>query len=471
MNTRENLSALAAVELAGCGAEPIAIVGAGYVGLVTGACLAATGRSVTLVEIDPGRRELIAQGEPPIYEPGLGAMLRRVTESGALRVSADLAATLGTARMVVLAVGTPPLPDGRADLRALNQVAATIAEHAAHDTVVVIKSTVPPGTGRRLQRLLDRAAARVHVVNCPEFLREGCAIEDVSHADRFVVGGEDEAAMSRVIRALNPFETPVVRTSNTGAELVKYGSNAFLAMKISFINEMANLCDLVGANIDEVALGMGRDPRIGEASMKAGLGYGGSCFPKDVAALEQAARREGLSFWLLRCATEVNEQQRIRFVQKIQIALGGSVEGRRIALLGLAFKPGTDDLRQAPSIAIANRLVELGATVVAHDPVAMDAARTQVHDIEFAADAYAAVTGADVVAVVTEWPEYRGLDWKAAATLVRQRIVVDGRNCIDPEMIAELGFSYHGMGRPSVVSLSGQRTGDGVAMVAAEYAA
>ncbi|MGH8860803.1 MAG: UDP-glucose dehydrogenase family protein [Jatrophihabitantaceae bacterium] len=452
-------------------AEPIAVVGAGYVGLVTGACLAATGRSVTLIEIDRGRREMIAQGEPPIYEPGLSTMLRRVTDSGALRVSADLIAALESVRMVVLAVGTPPLPDGRADLRALDGVAAMIAEHAAPDTVVVIKSTVPPGTGRRLQRSLDRTANRLHVVNCPEFLREGCAIEDVSNADRFVVGGTDEAAMNRVIAALNPFATSVVRTSNTGAELVKYGSNAFLAMKISFINEIANLCDLVGANIDEVALGMGLDPRICVASMKAGLGYGGSCFPKDVAALEQAARREGLSFWLLRSATEVNEQQRIRFVQKICAAVGGQVEGRTVALLGLAFKPGTDDLRQAPSIAIANRLVELGAIVVAHDPVAMDAARSQIPDVEFAVDPYEAVTGADVVAVVTEWPEYKCLDWSAIASMVHCRIVVDGRNCIDPELLAEHGFDYHGMGRPSVLSLSGHRSVDGAAAVSPERVA
>jgi UDPglucose 6-dehydrogenase len=431
--------------------EPIAIVGAGYVGLVTGACLAASGRNVTLIEIDATRRALIAQGEPPIYEPGLGALLARVTEAGALRVSADLVAALETVRMVVLAVGTPPLADGRADLSALNGVAATIAEHAADGTVVVIKSTVTPGTGRRVQRLIERAGCRrVHVVSCPEFLREGCAIEDIANADRFVVGGEDEASVTRAIRALNPYDTPVVRTTNTGAELIKYGSNAFLALKISFINEMANLSDLVGANIDEVALGMGLDKRIGTASMKAGLGYGGSCFPKDVAALEHAARREGLSFWLLRSATEVNEQQRTRFVQKIRNALGGSVEGRRIALLGLAFKPGTDDLRQSPAIAVAHRLTELGASVVAHDPVAMEAAGVQVPDIELATDAYAAMGGADLVALVTEWPEYAGIDWRVAATLVRNRIVVDGRNCIDSELIGAHGFDYHGMGRPSV---------------------
>jgi len=438
-----------------CDAEPIAVVGAGYVGLVTGACLAATGRRVTLIEIDRKRREMIARGVPPIYEPGLGTMLLHVTDDGSLRVTDDLAGALANVRMVVLAVGTPPLPDGRADLRALHSVAVTIAEQAAPDTVVVIKSTVPPGTGRRLQRALDDVSPGLHVVNCPEFLREGCAIEDVGNADRFVVGGTNEAAMSRVVAALNPFGTPVVRTDNTGAELIKYGSNAFLAMKISFINEMANLCDLVGASIDDVALGMGKDVRIGQASMKAGLGYGGSCFPKDVAALEQAARREGLSFWLLRCATEVNEQQRVRFVQKIGAAIGGTLEGRRIALLGLAFKPGTDDLRQAPSIAIASRLVELGASVVAHDPVAIDAARKQIPDIEFAAGPYAAMTGADVVALVTEWPEYRDLDWSAAASMVRRRIIVDGRNCIDPDRVTEHGFDYHGMGRPSVIALTG----------------
>jgi UDPglucose 6-dehydrogenase len=287
------------------------------------------------------------------------------------------------------------------------------------------------------------------VVSCPEFLREGSAIDDVLHGDRFVVGGSEEAAVSRVSSVLNAFDAPMLRTTNTAAELIKYGSNAFLAMKISFINEISNLCDLVEADVEDVALGMGLDSRIGKASMRAGLGFGGSCFPKDVAALEHTARLEGFSFWMLRAATEVNEQQRMRFVQKIRHAVGNHLERRRIALLGLAFKPGTDDLRQAPSLAIASRLIELGASVVAHDPVAMEEARTAMPGVELAADPYEAIEGADVIALVTEWPQYLTLDWERAASLVHRRVVVDGRNCLDPDTVTAYGFNYQGMGRPS----------------------
>jgi UDPglucose 6-dehydrogenase len=430
--------------------EPIAIVGAGYVGLVTGVCLASTGRSVTLVEVDPQRRSLIAQGDAPFYEPGLDTLLRQVVDAGRLTVVADLAVVLNTHKLVVLAVGTPSLPDGRSDLTALDEVIATIAEHAESGTVVVVKSTVPPGTGRRLQRQLGDDDRGLQVVSCPEFLREGCAVEDITRSDRFVVGGRDEGAVSRVVAALNPFDAPVLRSGNTEAELIKYGSNAFLAMKISFINEIANLCDQMNADIDGVSHGMGLDARIGSASLRAGLGFGGSCFPKDVAALEHAARREGFTFWMLRSAIEVNEQQRMRFVQKIRDAVGNDLEGRRVAMLGLSFKPGTDDMRQAPSLAIATRLLELGASVIAHDPVAMKEAQAIMPGVEFAADVYSAVEDADVIAVVTEWPEYLAIDWQRAASLVRRRAVVDGRNCLNPATLALHGFNYHGIGRPAL---------------------
>ncbi len=442
------------------GVEPLAIVGAGYVGLVTGACLAAAGRSVTLVEVDPQRRELIARGEAPIYEPGLAALLRRAVDAGSLTVEADLAAALRANRLLILAVGTPSLPDGRADLSALDVVTAAIAEHAVPGTLVVIKSTVPPGTGRRMQRRLGNGERGVQVVSCPEFLREGSAVEDITRADRFVVGGGDQDAVARVVTALNPFDAPVLRTGNTEAELIKYGSNAFLAMKISFINEIANLCDLVDADIDGVSRGMGLDARIGLASLRAGLGFGGSCFPKDVAALEHAAGREGLTFWMLRSATEVNEQQRMRFVKKIRDAVGNHLEARRVALLGLTFKPGTDDMRQAPSVAIASRLLELGASVIAHDPVAMNEAKALMPGVEFAPDPYAAMEGADVIALVTEWPEYLAIDWQKAASVVRRRLVVDGRNCLDRESLAVHGFNYHGMGRPTRTTQWDRRESD-----------
>ncbi|MGA9920275.1 MAG: UDP-glucose/GDP-mannose dehydrogenase family protein [Candidatus Dormiibacterota bacterium] len=438
------------------------MVGAGYVGLVTGACLAAVGQRVTLVEIDPERRSMIARGDAPIYEPGLEPLLRRVIDSGNLTVTGDLALALKSHKLVVLAVGTPSLSDGMADLSALDEVTATIAEHAESATVVVIKSTVPPGTGRRTQRRLGGDDRGLQVVSCPEFLREGCAVDDITRSDRFVVGGRDDAAVSRVVAALNPFDAPVVRSGNTEAELIKYGSNAFLAMKISFINEIANLCDQLDADIDGVAHGMGLDARIGSASLRAGLGFGGSCFPKDVAALEHAARREGSTFWMLRSAIEVNEQQRMRFVQKIRDAVGNDLEGRRVALLGLAFKPGTDDMRQAPSLAIAARLLELGASVIAHDPVAMEVAAALMPGVEFAEDMYSAIDGADVIALVTEWPEYLTLDWQRAASLVQRRAVVDGRNCLDPATLAVHGFNYHGIGRPAWTSQWNRRASDGL---------
>lgn len=444
-------------------AEPITVVGAGYVGLVTGACLASAGRQVTLVELDPKKRDMINRGEAPIFEPGLAPLMREAIQNGSLSVTDGLDSALAATRMVVLAVGTPSLPDGRADLGAIERVSASVKVSAQPDTVIVIKSTVPPGTGRRLQRALGAVGRNLQVVSCPEFLREGCAVEDVRRSDRFVVGGSDEVAVSRTIRALNAFDAEVVSTGNTEAELIKYGSNAFLAMKISFINEIANLCDLVEADIDDVSHGMGMDARIGSSSLHAGLGFGGSCFPKDVAALEHAARREGFTFWMLHAATEVNEQQRMKFVQKIRDAIGGQMDGRRVALLGLAFKPGTDDMRQAPSIAIATRLVELGAIVVAHDPVAIEEARPLLSGVEFAPDPYAAITGADVVALVTEWPEYIGLDWEKAGTLVNRRIIVDGRNCLEASALTRHGFNYHGVGRPSRTTQWDRRKTDHVA--------
>ena len=450
--------------------EPIVIVGAGYVGLVTGACLASAGRRVTLVEIDPQRRALIAQGEAPIYEPGLAPLLRQVVDGQRLTVEGDLSKVLKNHKMVVLAVGTPAMPDGRADLSALDEVTATIAEHAQSGTVVVLKSTVPPGTGRRLQRRLGDNDRNIQVVSCPEFLREGCAVEDITRADRFVVGGRDEAAVSRVVMALNPFDAPVLRSGNTEAELIKYGSNAFLAMKISFINEIANLCDQMDANVDRVAHGMGLDARIGTASLHAGLGFGGSCFPKDVAALEHAARREGFTFWMLRSAIEVERAAAHALHPEDPEAVGNDLEGRRVAILGLSFKPGTDDMRQAPSLAIVSRLQELGASVIAHDPVAMKEASTLLPGVEFAASAEAAMDGADVVAVVTEWPEYMSIDWERAASLVRRRVVVDGRNCLDPATLASHGFNYHGIGRPSLTSQWERRESDRLAVSAAQTA-
>jgi UDPglucose 6-dehydrogenase len=429
------------------GDETIAVVGGGYVGLVTAAMLAGAGRRVVIVETEPERLRTLHEGRSPIFEPGLEPLLRSGFAEGRIRVTADIAAALAAGTMVVVAVGTPPMPDGRADLAAVTAVIESVRRHARRDCVVVIKSTVPPGTARQLRGRLEGPPFPIPLVSCPEFLREGTAISDLRTAARVVVGGDDASSMDRVVAVMRTPGAEVVRTDSTSAELIKYGSNAFLAMKISFINEIATLCDVIGGDVDDVAHGMGLDPRIGRAFLNAGLGFGGSCFPKDVQALAHTASRNGSSFWMLRTAIEVNEQQRVRFVQMIRSALDGRLTGRRIALLGLAFKPGTDDLRHASSIEVATRLLELGAEVTAHDPVAMERAAPLLPDVRMAADAYDAVRGADCVALVTEWPDYLALDWRRVRAVVRRPVVADGRNCLDREQLAAAGLRYHGMGR------------------------
>jgi UDPglucose 6-dehydrogenase len=436
--------------------ENVVVIGAGYVGLVTGASLAATGQKVTVVEIDKARREALLDGESPIYEPGLDDLLVQVRDSGHFRVIENLEEALRTPALVIVAVGTPPLPDGRADLTALQVVANSVKAHAQPGTVLVIKSTVPPGTTARLARRFASESQGVSVVACPEFLREGSALDDVGTAPRVVIGGDDDIAIERVWNVMNVPGAHLVRCDHTTAELIKYASNSFLAMKISFINEMSALCEVLGGDVDGVAEGMGLDPRIGKAFLNAGLGFGGSCFPKDVRALDAIARRSGYSSWMLKTALEVNEAQRIRFVQKIRAAVG-NLEGKRIALLGLAFKPGTDDMRHAPSIDIATRLQELGAHVTAHDPVAMENASSMLPGVEMVDDPYNAVVDADAVAVLTEWPEYLNMDWKRVKELMAASTVVDGRNCLQSETLTDAGLDYWSVGRPPVINLTGIR--------------
>ena len=438
----------------------VIVVGAGYVGLVTAACLASGGRRVLVVETDGHRRRIVEAGRAPIHEPGLEPLVARGRTLETLRVSSDLQTALQESTMVIVAVGTPPLADGGADLTAVDEVVAQIGRGCRPGTVVVIKSTVPPGTAERLRRLVGEQGPSL--VSCPEFLREGTALQDWHGASRIVVGGTDDCAIDRVIAVMGVPGAKVVRTDNTSAELIKYGSNAFLALKISFINEMANVAELMGGDVDDVALGMGMDPRIGRSFLNAGLGFGGSCFPKDVRALDRAAMKSGYSFWMLKAAIEVNEQQRSRFVSKIREAVGNDLEGRRIALLGLAFKPGTDDMRQAPSIDVIARLVELGATVVAHDPVAAEKAAEHLHGAELASTPFAALEAADAVAIVTEWPEYISLDWERAASAMRSPVIVDGRNCLDRELMTSIGFNYLSIGRRASIIRWNRRTVDGV---------
>jgi UDPglucose 6-dehydrogenase len=426
----------------------ICVVGAGYVGLVTAACLAQLGRTVRIVETDKTRLSKLQSGEAPLYEPGLDDLLGDVIATGRFQVTDDMCSGLSGAGIVFVAVGTPPHQDGGADLDQLHDALDKIGPCAGDGTVVVIKSTVPPGTTSSLRVPRPAGAAAISLVACPEFLREGNALEDFRRPARVVIGGADRGACERVSAVFEPLNTQVIVTDPTSAELVKYGANAFLALKISFINEMAHICELTGGDIDAVADGIGRDPRIGSAFLHAGLGFGGSCFPKDLRALDDTASYHGHSFWLLKSALEVNRLQRSRFVGRIHEALDGVVAGeRRVAVLGLAFKPGTDDMRQAASIDVIRQLQGEGCTVTACDPVVTAAAAPLLRGATVVHDPYDCVTGADVIALVTEWPEYRSLDWERVARLVRRREVVDGRNCLDPAALRAAGFSYRGMGR------------------------
>jgi UDPglucose 6-dehydrogenase len=424
------------------------MVGAGYVGLVTAVCLADAGVDVRLLDIDPARLDMLKGGKAPIHEPLLDDLLARVVGSGRLVLHADATAAMRGAAVIMIAVGTPPLGDGRADLTQVRAAVSDAVRHAGPETVIAIKSTVPPGTTASLRALCRRNGRAVSLTVCPEFLAEGSAVRDFRQPPQVVIGGDDRDACERVARLFGHLDAPIRITDSTSAELIKYGVNAFLALKISFINEMAQLCEFTGADVSSVADGIGTDERIGRAFLGAGLGFGGSCFPKDVRALDQAASYHGQSFHLLRAAVEVNQQARSRFVAKIQRALNGKLARRRIAVLGLAFKPGTDDVRQAASIDVIRHLEDLGAIVAATDPVAMGNARPLLPRTELVDDPYQCLAGADAVIVATEWPEYVGLDWERAAKLVRRHLVVDGRNCLPVDQLVDLGFTYIGVGRP-----------------------
>ena len=425
------------------------MVGAGYVGLVTAACLADTGIEVRLLDVDEDRLAMIARGRAPIHEPHLDDLLISVVDRRLLQLCSDTPEAVRGAKIVMLAVGTPPLADGRADLSQVRTALLSVVKHASPGAVIVIKSTVPPGTTASLQRLCRRNGRIVPLTVCPEFLSEGNAVTDFREPPQVVIGGDDRGACQRVASLFSHLRAPIIVTDSTSAELIKYGVNAFLALKISFINEMAQLCEHTGADVETVAGGLGADSRIGQAFLGAGLGFGGSCFPKDVRALDQAAAYHGQNFWLLRAAVEVNAQQRVRFVAKIQEALNGSLDKKRIAVLGLAFKPGTDDVRQAASIDVVRHLEDLGAIVVATDPVACHPASRLLPTTRMVADPYECVRGADAVVVVTEWPEFRSLDWRRVAELVRRQIIVDGRNCLDGDAVVDAGFTYISVGRPT----------------------
>ena len=421
----------------------VAVFGAGYVGLVTGACFAELGHDVVVRDVVEAKIDALREGRVPIHEPGLDEILARNSER--LRFTTDVAEAVDGADVVYVAVGTPPTYSGDADLSAVWTVVDELPA-ADRRVVVAMKSTVPVGTGRAVRhRLDDRGLDNVGYVSNPEFTAEGTAVRDFMEPDRIVIGAFDPAD-GDVVESLHAgIDAPIVRCDVPSAEMVKLAANAALVTRISFINEIANVCEATGADVTTVAQGIGLDRRIGPSFLRAGIGYGGSCFPKDSLALKQLAANSGYNFQLLNAVIEVNELQKRRVIGKLERRIG-PLRGKRVALLGLAFKPGTDDMREAPSLVLAGRLLSEGAEVTAWDPVADG--RSQLHGVEVAESALGALTGADAAVIVTEWPEVSELDWAAAGERMRGRVVIDGRNVLDPEAMRALGFVYEGIGRP-----------------------
>jgi UDPglucose 6-dehydrogenase len=427
----------------------IAVIGVGYVGLVTGVCLADLGNRVVCVDINEEKVESLNQGKMPIYEPGLDDLVERNTRAGRLSFTTSYAEGLEDAEFVFIAVGTPEGVDGEADLRYVRMAARSIAEEMHHPMVIVNKSTVPVGTGDWVADLIRQyrnGDIDFSVVSNPEFLREGSAISDFLEPDRVVLGSLDREAAEKVAQLYLPLRTTIMITDLRTAEMIKYASNAFLATRISFINEMANICEALGADVKEVATGMGYDARIGHGYLDAGVGYGGSCFPKDVNALTYMAEIKGRHPQLLRAVMDINDDQRRQVVRKLDKALGG-LRGRTVGLLGLAFKPNTDDMREAPAAHIARMLASAGAKVRGYDPVAKGVAKRVLPGLDLVDNAYDLAEGCDALVVVTEWNEFRNLDLARIRDLMAGNVFIDGRNIYEPEQMADLGFYYRGIGR------------------------
>jgi UDPglucose 6-dehydrogenase len=432
----------------------ISVIGTGYVGLVVGACLAETGNSVCCVDIDARKIDGLKQNILPIYEPALDSLVERNQDESRLTFTTNLREAIEPAEVVFIAVGTPPGEDGSADLKYVLQVAALIGRHMTREQVVVTKSTVPVGSAKKVAaEIAKEAKFPFHICSNPEFLKEGAAVEDFMRPDRVVLGIESEQAR----RVMTDLYAPFVRTGKpilvmdiASAEMTKYAANGMLATRISFMNELANLCEKLGASVDLVRKGMGTDSRIGQSFLFAGPGYGGSCFPKDVKALVRTAMECGSPLQVLAAVESANERQKKVLAEKVKQALGGKLSGRRIALWGLAFKPGTDDMREAPSLTLIDGLLKEGAAVCAHDPAALDHARALLGNrIDYAETNYEALEGADALVVVTDWNEYRHPDFERVKRTLKQPVIVDGRNLYDVEKMRDLGVQYHSIGRPS----------------------
>lgn len=431
----------------------ICVIGTGYVGLVVGTCLADFGNHVVCVDSDEGKIERLRRGDLPIYEIGLSDIVKRNTAVGRLQFSTDLASAVRDSLVVFIAVGTAPAEDGSADLSSVFAVAEQIGNNMDGYKVVVNKSTVPVGTGARVTEIIrakQTTAQDFTVVSNPEFLREGSAIEDFLKPDRVVLGTDDphaEAIMRDIYRRLSQNNTPFLITTRETAEMIKYAANAFLATKISFINEIANLCELVGADVRDVAYGMGSDARIGPSFLQAGPGYGGSCLPKDTRALRMKGEQAGYSMQVVDAVIRVNENQSQRIIDKIRRGSGGDLSGKTVGVLGLSFKPNTDDMRDAPSLAIIPSLQKEGARVKAFDPVSADEAARFLSDVEFSGSAYDAASECDVLLVLTEWNEFRDLDFQDIKARMRHPVLVDAKNIYDPATLVAAGFEYFGVGR------------------------
>jgi UDPglucose 6-dehydrogenase len=434
----------------------ICVVGVGYVGLVTGACFSEFGVNVTCVDKDEGKIEVLKKGEVPFYEPGLGELVFKNVREGRLSFTTEVGNAIRQALVVFIAVGTPSAPDGSADLKYIREVAGTIGQNLDGYKVIVTKSTVPVGTSQIISQIIEKerkSEVAFDVVSNPEFLREGSAIEDFMRPNRVVLGAESDQAIAILKDLYSPLyliETPFVITDVQTSEMIKYASNAFLATKVSFINEMANICEQVGADVHQVAKGMGLDGRIGPKFLHPGPGFGGSCFPKDIKAIERIGRDHGYSFEIVKAVKRVNKRQRKLMIEKISNTLGG-LEGKVLAILGLTFKPNTDDMREAPSITIIRGLQRQGAKIRVFDPVGMKEARKIFRSVYYAKDAYDAADGAHGLVIITEWNQFRNLNWKRMAELLQEPVVVDLRNIYEPEKMRGLGFRYACVGRQSHV--------------------
>jgi len=442
----------------------ISVIGTGYVGLVVGACLAETGNDIVCADLVASKIEGLRNNILPIYEPGLEDLVERNQQDGRLTFTTDISAAVSRADVIFVAVGTPPDEDGSADLQHVLAVAREIGLHMQREMVVVTKSTVPVGTAAKVAaEIRKHARFPFHMCSNPEFLKEGAAVDDFMKPDRVVLGVDTEHARNVMSEIYAPFVRtgkPVIFMDIASAEMTKYAANGMLATRISFMNEIANLCEQVGANVDMVRKGIGSDSRIGPSFLFPGPGYGGSCFPKDVKALVRTARDIGVDLEVLSAVERVNQRQKLRLGEKLNAALDGRVGGAHIAVWGLAFKPQTDDMRDAPSLTLIEELLRLGATVCAHDPAAMNEARHKLGDrVDFAETNYDALAGADALVVVTDWNEYRHPDFSRVKEALRRPVIIDGRNLYDPVKMRDLGFSYHSIGRPRVEHVPALRVG------------